>query len=41
MSNSTDVDREHIFNIMNNPDQVAKVIGPKGEVTIEYRLSLK
>jgi len=40
MSNSTDTDRAHIFRIMRNPEQVAVVIGPKGEVTIDYRLAI-
>lgn len=41
MSLSTESDRTHIFEIMNNPDQVAVVDGPRGPVTIDYRLSLK
>ncbi|MBL7690348.1 MAG: hypothetical protein JNM41_02045 [Flavipsychrobacter sp.] len=41
MSNSTEVDRAHIFEIMKNPDHVAVVTGPKGDVTIDYRLSIK
>ena len=41
MSYASPTDREHIFQIMENPDQVTSVIGPKGEVTIDYRLSLK
>lgn len=40
MSLSTDTDRAHIFHIMKNPVQVAVVSGPKGDVTIDYRLSL-
>ncbi len=41
MSHASEKDREHIFSIMNNPDLVSKVFGQKGEVTIDYRLSLK
>ncbi len=40
MSYASDNDRQHIFHIMQNPVQVAKVEGPKGQVTIDYRLSL-
>jgi len=40
MSNSTDMDRAHIFRIMRNPEQVTVVNGPKGEVTIDYRLAI-
>lgn len=41
MSHATEGDRAHIFKIMNNPEQVAVVTGPKGDVTIDYRLALK
>jgi hypothetical protein len=41
MSNATETDRTHIFEIMQNPEQVIKVNGPKGEVVIDYRLRLK
>jgi hypothetical protein len=41
MNTATPTDRKHIFELMKNPDQVAEVVGPKGEVTIDYRLSLK
>jgi hypothetical protein len=40
MSNASDADRGHIFEIMTTPQQVATVIGPKGDVIIDYRLKL-
>lgn len=40
MSKATDVDKMHIFHIMQNPCQVAQTTGPKGNTTIDYRLSL-
>lgn len=40
MSHSTDNDRAHIFSLMKNPEQVALVNGPKGDVTIDYRLAI-
>ncbi|MBX2906331.1 MAG: hypothetical protein KF744_09860 [Taibaiella sp.] len=40
MSHSTDNDRAHIFSLMKNPEQEAVVNGPKGDVTIDYRLAI-
>ncbi len=40
MSNSTDADRAHIFELMKKPEQLAVVTGPKGEVSIDYRLAI-
>ena len=37
---ASETDREHIFQIMQNPDYIALAHGPKGDVTIDYRLSL-
>ena len=38
MSHATDVDKIHIFDLMHNPVHTATVNGPKGDVTIDYRL---
>ncbi|MDB5230572.1 MAG: hypothetical protein JWN76_1377 [Chitinophagaceae bacterium] len=38
---ASEEDREHIFDLMKNPDQVRKESGPKGELKIIYNLSLK
>lgn len=38
MSHATDLDKKHIFDLMQHPTQVATVSGPKGDVTIDYRL---
>jgi hypothetical protein len=40
LPNATESDRNHIFEIMQNPERVTVVNGPKGEVTIDYRLRL-
>ncbi|MES2703575.1 MAG: hypothetical protein V4649_13110 [Bacteroidota bacterium] len=40
MSHASTLDRNHIFEIMKNPDQTAVVTGSKGDVTIDYRLLL-
>ncbi len=41
MNNASEPDKQHIFKLMETPDQIAEVTGPKGKVTIDYRLSLK
>lgn len=40
MSYATDIDKKHIFDLMQHPIQVATVTGPRGDVTIDYRLLL-
>lgn len=41
MSHASEKDRNHIFEIMKNPEHVSTVVGPKGEVSIEYKLRIK
>jgi hypothetical protein len=40
LTNATAADRENIFNVMKVPEQRLSVNGPKGEITIDYKLSL-
>lgn len=40
LTHATPTDRENIFKVMHNPKQRLTVVGPKGEITIDYELSL-
>lgn len=40
LSTAQESDREHIFRLVKNPDHLGKDVGPKGEVTINYKLGL-
>lgn len=38
LSSASDQDREHIFKLMDNPVQLVKETGPKGQIIIDYKL---
>ncbi len=41
LKTAVDEDRRHVLTLMENPEQLIKATGPKGDVLIDYRLLIK